>query len=937
MHQIQNKTIIRLFLIYQNIMSFSYLSNAHPSYIEALYKQYQADPESIATGWREFFEGFDFAQQNAIAGQSNAANTTGAAFSTKELAVYNLINAYRHRGHLISTTNPIRARKNRLPHLDLINFGLSDADLATTFAIGSEIGLANASLKDILEKLKALYCGNIGFEFSYIENQEKAAWLREKIEKRNPQNYGFSIEQKRRILEKLNGAVGFEQFLAKKYIAQKRFGLEGGESTIPALDAIIQKGGSLGVREVFIGMAHRGRLNVLANIMGKTYDYIFNEFEGNVEPDLSFGDGDVKYHLGFASEVDLPNGEKIHLKLAPNPSHLEAVNPVVEGLARAKADLLYKGEYDAILPILIHGDAAVAGQGIGFEVIQMSQLEGYYTGGTIHFVINNQVGFTTDFEDARSSTYSTGLASVVQAPVFHVNGDDPEAVVFACELAIEYRQQFNTDVFIDMVCYRRNGHNEGDDPQFTQPQLYKLIAKHSDPRTIYTQKLIEQGALEADMAKKMSKEFDDFLQERLDSVRQKPLPYQPQPNELAWKALKQITTEEDYEVSPDTSVSLEQVKTILEKLQNLPEGFTPLPKFKRILKNIQEKIDNGMATWSMGEHLAYATLLLEGHNIRMSGQDVKRGTFSHRNAVLVDSDTNQQYNRFNDLVPNQETKFRIYNSLLSEFAVLGFEYGYSLTDPNSLVIWEAQFGDFANGAQTMFDQFISAGESKWQRMSGLVMLLPHGYEGQGPEHSSARLERYLLMCAQYNLTVANVTTPANFFHLMRRQLKRPFRKPLVVMSPKSLFGEALCVSPLEDFTVGGFQETIDDAMFATAEKAAKVKKVLCCTGKIYYDLYKKQQAEGRDDIAIVRLEQLYPFPRKQVNALIKKYQHAKFCWVQEEPSNMGAWQYLLAFYRKYDLELISRRSSASPATGYKKVHEQEQANILERAFDVTGL
>ena len=918
-------------------MSFSYLSNAHPSYIEALYKQYQADPASVANGWREFFEGFDFAQQNTIAGQNPTTSTQGTGISNKDLAVYSLINAYRQRGHLLSTTNPIRARKNRLPNLDLVFFGLSDEDLNTTFAVGSEIGLPNATLKAIIEKLKALYCGNIGFEFAYIENQEKATWLRNKIEKRDASHYGFSIEQKRRILEKLNGAVGFEQFLAKKYIAQKRFGLEGGESTIPALDAIIQKGGLLGVREVFIGMAHRGRLNVLANIMGKTYDYIFNEFEGNVQPDLSFGDGDVKYHLGYASEIALANGEKVHLKLAPNPSHLEAVNPVVEGLARAKADLLYNSDYDAILPILIHGDAAVAGQGIGYEVIQMSQLEGYYTGGTMHFVINNQVGFTTDFEDARSSNYATSLASVVQAPVFHVNGDDPEAVVFACELAIEYRQQFNTDVFIDMVCYRRNGHNEGDDPQFTQPQLYKIIGKHPDPRTIYTQKLIEQGALEADMAKKMSKEFDDFLQERLDSVRQQPLPYQPQPNEVAWKALQAKTTEEDYEVSPDTSVSLEQVKTILTKLQTLPEGFTPLPKFKRILKNIQDKIDNGLATWSMAEHLAYATLLLEGHNIRMSGQDVKRGTFSHRNAVLVDSDTNQQYNRFNDLEPNQETKFRIFNSLLSEFAVLGFEYGYSLVDPNSLVIWEAQFGDFANGAQTMFDQFISAGESKWQKMSGLTMLLPHGYEGQGPEHSSARLERYLQMCAEYNITVANVTTPANFFHLMRRQLKRNFRKPLVVMSPKSLFGEALCVSPLEDFTVGGFKETLDDPMFATPEAAAKVKKVVCCTGKIYYDLYKKQQAEGRDDVAIVRLEQLYPFPRKQVNAIINKYQHAKFCWVQEEPSNMGAWQYILAFYRKYDLELISRKSSASPATGYKKVHDKEQADILERAFDVTGL
>jgi 2-oxoglutarate dehydrogenase E1 component len=929
---------LSLIFITPNIMSFSYLSNAHPSYIESMYRQYQASPESVASGWREFFNGFDFAQQNAIDGGEVGASIGSATnISSKEIAVLDLIHGYRQRGHLISTTNPIRPRKNRMPHLDLSNFGLSEADLDQKFAMGSEIGLPNASLKEIIERLKMLYCGNIGFEYSFIENKDKRAWLRRKIEERTPKSYGFDVGQKRRILEKLSGAVGFEQFLAKKYMAQKRFGLEGGEAMIPALDAIIERGGNTGVHEVVIGMAHRGRLNVLANIMGKTYDYIFNEFEGNIIPDLSFGDGDVKYHMGFSSEHKLSNGKSLYLKLAPNPSHLEAVNPVVEGLARAKADLLYASEYDSILPILIHGDAAVAGQGIGFEVIQMSQLEGYYTGGTMHFVINNQVGFTTDFEDARSSTYCTSLASVVQAPVFHVNGDDPEAVVFVAQLAMDYRQEFNTDVFIDMVCYRRNGHNEGDDPQFTQPQLYKLIAKHPDPRTIYINQLIAQGEIEAEMAKKISLEFDNFLQQRLDSVRQQPLPYEPQKNELAWAKLQTKTQEEDYLVSPDTSISPELVLQILNRLQQLPATFTPLPKFNRILKAMQERIDNGVANWSMAEHLAYGSLLLDGHHIRMSGQDVKRGTFSHRNAVLVDAETNAQYNRFNDLVPNQTSKLRIYNSLLSEFAVLGFEYGYSLADPDTLVIWEAQFGDFCNGAQTMIDQFISAGESKWQRMSGLVMLLPHGYEGQGPEHSSARFERFLQMCAEFNMTVANASTPANFFHLIRRQLKRPFRKPLIVMSPKSLFGESLCVSPLTEFSQGGFKETIDDAQFDTPEKIAKVKKVVCCTGKIYYDLYKKQQAEGRDDVALIRIEQLYPFPRKQVNALIRKYQHARFCWVQEEPSNMGAWQYILAFYRKYDLELISRKSSASPATGYKKVHDQEQASILERAFDVSGL
>lgn len=919
-------------------MSFSYISNAHPSYIEAMYKQYLADAESVPAGWREFFFGFDFAQKNALENGDLAPVSPAQTVSTKEFAVLEVINAYRQRGHLVATTNPIRPRKDRAAHLDLGNFGLAESDLDQRFVVSAEVGLPNATLREIMDRLKFLYTSNIGFEYGYIESKEKRQWLRNKIEARQAKDYGFTIEQKKRILEKLNGAVGFEQFLAKKYVAQKRFGLEGGESMIPAIDGIINKGADLGVKEVVIGMAHRGRLNVLANIMGKTYDYIFNEFEGNVIPDLSFGDGDVKYHLGYASEMQTTGGKNVYLKLVPNPSHLEAVNPVVEGFARAKADLLYNSDYDQILPILIHGDAAVAGQGIGFEVIQMSQLEGYYTGGTIHFVINNQVGFTTDFEDARSSTYCTALASVVQAPTFHVNGDDPEAVLFAAELAIEYRQEFNTDVFLDMVCYRRNGHNEGDDPQFTQPQLYKLIAKHADPRTVYINQLIAHGEIEAQMAKQMQQEFDKFLQERLESVRQHPLPYKFQENELAWQKLQTKTTEADYLQSPATGVAKETLLEILRKLQTFPEGFTPLKKLNRILETVQYFIDNGKVDWSMGEHLAYASLLLEGHDVRMSGQDVKRGTFSHRNAVLVDTETNQQYNRFSNL-SEQQGKLRIFNSLLSEFAVLGFEYGYSLATPDSLVIWEGQFGDFCNGAQTIIDQFISAGESKWQRMSGLVMLLPHGYEGQGPEHSSARLERFLQLCAEYNLTVANVTTPASFFHLIRRQLHRPFRKPLVVMSPKSLLKADTtkdlmfsAVSNLDELTQGSFQEVLDDKLFDTPEKVAGVKKVLYCTGKIYYDLLRKQQAENRTDVAIIRVEQLYPFPRKRVNELIRKYQHAKFYWVQEEPSNMGAWQYILAFYRKYDLELISRKSSASPATGYKKVHDAQQAEIVERAF-----
>ena len=893
-----------------------------------MYKQYQQDPESVPAGWKEFFQGFDFALSSGAASGENVTGNMSNEQLHKEFAVLSLIQGYRQRGHLLSTTNPVRPRRFRFPNVDLQNYGLSEADMQTRFAAGSEIGMPNATLEDIRNRLIEIYCGNIGFEFAHIENRDKRIWLGERIEKIQPkQAYNLNIDQKKRILEKLNGAVGFENFLAKKYVAQKRFGLEGGESTIPGLDAIICKGAELGVKEVVIGMAHRGRLNVLANIMGKTYEHIFNEFQ-DIMPEHHSGDGDVKYHLGYSHEMRTPSGNNVHLKLMPNPSHLEAVNPVVEGYARGKADVLYHSDYDDILPILIHGDAAVAGQGVVFEVVQMSQLEGYYTGGTIHYVTNNQIGFTTDFEDARSSTYCTGVASLVQAPVFHVNGDDPEAVAFVSMLAAEYRQEFNTDVFIDMVCYRKHGHNEGDDPQFTQPKLYNFIKNHPDPRAIYVNTLIARGDIESELANELNDKFDTFLQERFDMVKQKSIPYVPQAPEVAWQKLKTTTGPEDFDISPETGIPLERVESILNKLQQIPESFNFLPKFNRILKKTQSFIEDRVCDWSMAEHLAYGSLLVEGTHVRMSGQDVKRGTFSHRNAVLYDIETNVQYNRLDHLDENQG-KFRIYNSLLSEFAVLGFEYGYSLATPDTLVVWEAQFGDFVNGAQTMIDQFISSSESKWGRMSGLVMLLPHGYEGQGPEHSSAKLERFLQACAEFNMTVANVTTPANFFHLIRRQLARPFRKPLVVMSPKSLLRHPLCVSSFDDFTTGGFKEVYDDL---SVKKKDKIKKVLLCSGKIYYDLLEQKTEKKRDDVAIIRLEQLYPFPKKQIDAIFAKYSNAKFLWVQEEPSNMGAWQYILAFYRKFDIELVSRKSSASPATGYKKQHAKESDDIFNRAF-----
>ncbi len=910
----------------------SFIFNAHPSYIESMYSDYQTNPENTEEGWRLFFKGFDMALSS-----SGHADTVGTTLDNdqlaKEIKVFAIIKAYRDRGHLRSTTNPIRARRDRLPNLDLQDFNLTKADLADNFMVASEIGLPTSSLKTIIGQLESIYAGNIGFETSHILKREKRRWLRDRIERRSlSEDFGLSIDKKKRILEKLNGAVGFERFLHTKYVGQKRFSLEGGESAIAALDSIINKGAEDKVEEVVIGMAHRGRLNVLANIMGKTYDMIFNEFEGNSVPDLSFGDGDVKYHLGYSSQIHTPTGKEVHLKLAPNPSHLESVDPVVEGFARAKADILYQSDYDKILPILIHGDAAVAGQGVVYETVQMSQLDGYYTGGTIHFVINNQVGFTTDFTDARSSTYSTAAAKLVQAPVFHVNGDDPEAVIFACELAVEYRQKFNSDVFIDMVCYRKHGHNEGDDPKFTQPEMYNFISKHDNPRVIYSNKLIARGDVDKDMAETMEKVFWSDLQARLDNVKEKPLPYTYQEPEQAWRKLTKSTTAKDFEQSPNTGIDKKTLDLIIDHLMKIPAGVQPLSKVNRLFKGKQKLLDNGQLDWAMAELLAYGSLLLEGRDVRISGQDVQRGTFSHRHAVIHDSKTFKAHNRL-DGIAKKQGQFRIFNSLLSEFAVLGFEYGYSLASPENLVIWEAQFGDFYNGAQTILDQYISAAESKWRRMSGLVLLLPHGYEGQGPEHSSARLERFLQSCAEYNMTVANVTSPANFFHLLRRQIARPFRKPLVVMSPKSLLRHPEVVSELKDFeTKNRFQEILDDPKVG-ARSGKKIKRLLLCTGKVYFDLLNKQRADKRDDVAIVRLEQLYPLVDSQIEALFKKYSDAETYWVQEEPENMGAWQHIfMSFHKHRAIQVIGRKASASPATGFKKVHDQQQQDIVDRAF-----
>ncbi|MEQ1624876.1 MAG: 2-oxoglutarate dehydrogenase E1 component, partial [Sediminibacterium sp.] len=802
-------------------------------------------------------------------------------------------------------------------------------DLDNVYQAGNLIGLGTVSLRKILAHLENCYANHVGIEFKYISDQKKIDWLTAEMEQKFAQP--VAIEKKKRILEKLNQGVMFEKFLHTKYIGQKRFSLEGGETTIAALDAIINTAANHQVQEVVIGMAHRGRLNVLANIMGKTYEQIFSEFEGTATIDQTMGSGDVKYHMGYGSEVQTLDNKEIHLKLMPNPSHLEAVDPVVVGFARAKADVLYESDFDKILPILIHGDASVAGQGVVYEVLQMSNLRGYYTGGTIHFVINNQIGFTTDFDDARSADYCTSVAAMVQAPVLHVNGDDAEAVVKCAEIATRYRQEFNSDIFLDMVCYRKHGHNEGDDPKYTQPQLYALIDKHQNPREIYTQHLIENGEPDArELAKEMEKKFWADLQERLDEIKQNPLPYKYQPPELVWKSLRKAK-EADFIHSPDTAISEEALRKMFQVLMQWPTNFKPLKKVEKLL---QEKVKllatENKIDWATGELLAYGSLLINHKLVRMSGQDVQRGTFSHRHAVIRDEETNKGYNRLNHFQEDQQ-KFRIYNSLLSEYGVLGFEYGYALANPDALVLWEAQFGDFSNGAQTMIDQFIAAGEQKWQRMNGLVMLLPHGYEGQGPEHSSARMERYLQMCAELNMVITNITTSANLFHALRRQLAWPFRKPLINFSPKANLRYTGSYSPVTDFTNGGFKELIDDAFVQSAEA---VKKVLFCSGKLYFELAEKQVKENRQDIAIVRLEQIYPLPYQQLEELYQKYSKATWFWVQEEPLNMGAASFLQMNLKTMNYGVIGRNASAATATGYAKVHAKEQAEIIDTAFTI---
>ncbi|MBL7923126.1 MAG: 2-oxoglutarate dehydrogenase E1 component [Bacteroidia bacterium] len=902
----------------------SYIGNISPEVLDDIYRQYLENPLSVEKSWQQFFSGFEFARQQY--GDLGSAVAAAPGQVDREFKVINLINGYRTRGHLFTRTNPVRERRKYQPTLDPENFGLTPDDLEMVFQAGNEIGIGAAKLKDIIRHLEDTYCQSVGAEYKYIRQPEVIEWMEKKMEK-SKNSFPFTIHEKKRILEKLNEAVAFEHFIHTKFTGQKRFSLEGAESLIPALDAVIDSGAELGIKEFVIGMAHRGRLNVLANILGKSYEDIFSEFEGKEYDENAF-DGDVKYHLGFSGDVVTSRGRKVHLGLTPNPSHLEAVDPVVQGIVRAKIDNTPGGDHSQIAAILIHGDAAVAAQGIVYEVIQMSLLKGYGTGGTIHLVINNQVGFTTNYMDARSSTYCTDVGKVTLSPVFHVNGDDVEALVYTIRFAMEYRQRFHRDVFIDILCYRKYGHNEGDEPRFTQPLLYKAIASHANPRELYNQKLMSQGIVEANLAREMEKKFKELLQRSLDSSKLRTKTKVTSFMEGSWSGLR-LANAGDFESSPVTAVEEKTLLTLAENICSLPAGKAFFNKIVRLFDERKAMLKApGRLDWAMGELLAYASLLHEGHPVRVSGQDVERGTFSHRHAVVRLEDSEEQYIPLNHLGGNQ-APFYIFNSLLSEYGVLGFDYGYCFSAPNSLVVWEAQFGDFGNGAQIIIDQYISSAEDKWRRMNGIVLLLPHGYEGQGAEHSSGRMERFLSLCAEQNIQVANCSTPANFFHLLRRQLKRDFRKPLVVFTPKSLLRHPRCVSEIRDFTSGGFREVIDDA---TADPDL-VSRVVFCTGKLYYELLERKEQEQAGDLAIIRLEQLYPFPLTAVRTILKRYPGAEeFIWAQEEPENMGAWNYLLRIYQDVKLRYVGRAESASPATGSHKQHEKEQHDILRRVF-----
>ncbi|MEI6898295.1 MAG: 2-oxoglutarate dehydrogenase E1 component [Bacteroidota bacterium] len=904
---------------------FSYLGNLDNSIIEDLFEKFRLDPNSVDESWRKFFEGFEFCQKNYKAEK-------GEAFLyPNEFKVINLINGYRQRGHLFTKTNPVRTRRKYAPSLDIENYGLDKSELSKSFQAGKEIGIGNAKLEEIIAHLNQTYCQSIGAEYMFIRRPEIIEWMKSKMEP-GMNTPHHSITDKTNILKLLAKAVLFEKFVHKKFPGQKSFSLEGAESLIPALGTILEKGSELGAEEFVIGMPHRGRLNVLANIMKKPYNQIFSEFEGKEYEDNDLL-GDVKYHLGHSTAITAENGRPIRVTLTPNPSHLETVDPVVEGIARSRIDHFYHGDNKKIVPILIHGDASISGQGIVYEVIQMSELEGYKTGGTIHLVVNNQIGFTTNYIDGRSSIYCTDVAKTIHSPVFHVNADDVEAVVYTIQLAMEFRHQFGKDVFIDLLGYRKYGHNESDEPRFTQPILYKMIEEHPDPLEIYLKKLEEEKTLPLLDYDAIKKHISERLEMSFDAAKEiEKADIKPFLGNV-WEGFRK-SVPVDFLVSPNTGIEKDKLLKIGEVITRLPEGV----KFFRKIVKLQEDrkamlIPGGQLDWAMGELLAYGTLLTEGFPVRLSGQDSQRGTFSHRHSVLTIEDSEEKHIPL-DHIPESKAKFSVYNSPLSEYGVLGFDYGYSFGTPFGLTIWEAQFGDFNNGAQIVIDQYISSAEDKWKVMNGLVMYLPHGYEGQGPEHSSARLERFLSICGHHNIQVVNCTTPASFFHVLRRQVHREFRKPLIIFTPKSLLRHPKCVSPLDDFSSGGFREVIDDAK----ADPNKVKRIVFCSGKVFYDILEVKEKEAKEDFALVRLEQLYPLPLKQLQAIVQKYTNAnRWEWIQEEPANMGAWKFinqnfLLPTIPGFWLNHTARPPSGSPATGSSKLHKIQQNLIVQKAM-----
>jgi 2-oxoglutarate dehydrogenase E1 component len=897
----------------------SFLQGLDTEAVEELYRKYRQDPGQVDPSWHHFFQGFDLARREYSHPESESLTFD------EEFKVLNLINGYRKRGHLFTQTNPVRTRRKYFPTLDLENYGLSDNNLDTSFHAGREIGAGRIPLRGIVERLKLTYCGHIGSEFMFIRNPDKISWLTEHIEKDNNRT-AFTREEKLTIYQHLIEAVGFEKFIHNNFVGQKRFSLEGSEVLIPALNDLLEKGADMGVSEFNIGMAHRGRLNVLANVLRKPPRNIFKEFEGDTYEDrISLGD--VKYHLGYSNKVTTSTGKEVVLNIVPNPSHLESSAPVIEGVSRARIDHIYGGDNNRLVSIIIHGDAAIAGQGVVYEVVQMSELEGYKTGGTIHLVINNQIGFTTNYLDARSSTYCTDVGKVTKAPIWHVNGDDVEGLVHVMRMAIEYRQFFHSDVFIDILAYRKYGHNEGDEPRFTQPTLYKEIAKHPNTRDIYSKTLLEEGVLtKADITRSES-DFDAHLEKQLEASRKMKEVTIQQFMEAQWEGMEYASTR-DFETYQVTGVPRTTLERIAKQINTLPGDLQFFKKTVKLMEDRSSMIRENRVDWALGELLAYGSLLVEEHPVRMSGQDSIRGTFSHRHAGMVMEDSTEIYFPLKYLDKNQAS-FDIYNSPLNEYGVLGFEYGYALACPRNLIIWEAQFGDFVNVAQVILDQYVSSAEEKWGVMNGLVLYLPHGFEGQGPEHSSARIERFLSLAAGNNMHIINPTTPANLFHALRNHMKKNSRVPLVVFTPKSLLRHPKCVSTLDDLEKGKFIPVYDD----TDNDVDEVRRVVLCSGKIYYDLLDRKQKLGARDIALIRLDQIFPFPQQEIRRILKKYySNMLTLWVQEEPENMGAWYYVRNSMKTTEVIPVTRQPSGSPATGLHKIHEISQKEIIDKVF-----